>query len=62
MSETERYLMQQQVADWLGVSRWTVRKWVREKMIETVEMPGGIIRIPESAVLKILETATEGET
>jgi excisionase family DNA binding protein len=45
------YLSVQKVAERLGVSRNSVRRWIREGRLRVAEVPGvGTYRIPEDAV------------
>lgn len=48
-----------QVASELGVARITVRRWLKAKVIDGFQLPGGHYRIPASEVRRI--QATKGE-
>ncbi len=39
----------------LGISRRTLRDWVRKGIIRAVYLPTGRIRIPESEIQRIIE-------
>lgn len=45
-----------EVASELGVARITVRRWLKAKVIEGFQLPGGHYRIPTSEVHRIQAT------
>ncbi len=47
------YLTAQDVAILLGVTPYTVWKWVRNGKIEGVKLPGGDVRIPRTELEKM---------
>lgn len=42
-------------ADHFAVSVWTVRRWIKQGILTAVALPGGMIRIPISALDSIVE-------
>lgn len=45
----------------VGVSDETVRRWVRRGEVSKMNLPGGAIRIPRSAVEKLLKPVHEAD-
>jgi excisionase family DNA binding protein len=37
----------------LGLSTRTIERWVQAKKLRTVRLPGGGLRVPESAIVEI---------
>jgi len=50
-----------EVANILGVSRYTVYKWVKEGRLSAVFLPSGRIRIPESQIIALIKKEEGGE-
>lgn len=53
-SDEDELLTAKEVAKHLRVTEGTVRRWIRQKKIETVSLPGGGYRIKKSVVDAIL--------
>jgi excisionase family DNA binding protein len=49
MEVSQKFMRVEEVAAFLGLSAWTVRKWVRSGKLDSVKM-GTAVRIPCSAV------------
>ncbi|MCA6213290.1 IS607 family transposase [Thermococcus bergensis] len=58
----ERMLTPRQVAEVLGVSFITIKRWIYSGKIKAVKLPTGKWRIPESEVKKILSEKSPEET
>jgi excisionase family DNA binding protein len=52
----ETVLSVAEVASELGVARITVRRWLKARVIEGFQLPGGHYRIPASEVHRIQAT------
>ena len=50
LTDAERLFTLHEVAYMLGVSYWTVYRWVRSGKIKGVRMPSGRWRVPKSAL------------
>jgi excisionase family DNA binding protein len=59
--DTEKYYSPKEIADRLGCSVVTVRKWYREGRLQAVKA-GHNVRITESALQAFLQTWTAGES
>ena len=53
-----RYLTVAQVADDLGFSPRTILRWIDAGHLEAVRLPGGRLRIPQSALAAMLATGS----
>ena len=51
---TQRLLTPAQACRALGISRQTLKKWVKAGLIEAVPLPSGGWRIPESEIQRVL--------
>lgn len=49
-----------QVANLLGVSVYTVKRWLKEGKLEGIRLPGGQWRVTEEACKKIMISNQEG--
>jgi excisionase family DNA binding protein len=57
--ELERHLSAEQVAQQLGVDHSTVWRWIRTgKLHPVVKLGRRVVRVPESAVVRMLEAST----
>lgn len=57
MTRVDRLLSVSEVADRLGVSYETVRRWIRKGALEALTVgPTKTLRVPESAVAALIES------
>ncbi len=56
-SDMETLYTPKQVAELLQINRRTVYNWINSKNIQVVRLPSGIIRITQSELNRLLETA-----
>ncbi len=56
MSTNGKLLKVKEAAFLLNVSRQSVWKWIKEGKMSAVKLPSGRYRIPESEVVKVLQT------
>jgi len=54
------YLTVAQVADELGFSPRTILRWIDAGYLEAVRLPGGRIRIPQTALAAMLAAGSTG--
>jgi len=59
-SDVERLFTLHEVAYMLGVSYWTVYRWVRSGKLKGVKVPSGRWRVPKSALEAFFEEVFEG--
>ncbi len=52
------YMTVAQVADDLGFSPRTILRWIDAGQLEAVRLPGGRLRIPQSALVALLEAGS----
>lgn len=50
MSDVDEYMKVREVAEWLNVSRKTVRKWIDAGVLPAIRLPGGDFRIRRADV------------
>jgi putative resolvase len=55
-----RLLKIREAAVLLNVSRQSLWKWIKQGKIEAVKLPSGRYRIPESEVVRIMQSAKMG--
>ncbi len=54
----DKLLRPEEAADWLGLRVSTIRSWILHRRIEVVRVGRRAIRIPASAVRKIIDAGT----
>jgi putative resolvase len=57
MSTSGRLLKAREATMLLNVSRQALWKWIKQGKIQAVRLPSGRYRIPESEIVKILQTS-----
>lgn len=54
-TQSNTLLSPEQVANILGISSFTVRRWIRNERLEAIRIGPKMLRIPDYAVLAILK-------
>ncbi len=58
---SERLLKTREVCEILGISKWTLYRWIEEGRIRVVRIASGRYRIPESELRRIIEEVKKND-